>query len=139
MRKLWAALLVFFGLACAAPAMAENTVGPSNQVLCNKIAVLAAGPTTSTQLVAAVSGQSVFVCGWHVTNTGAAGNFILTNGTGSNCGTGTATLIPATNVTNTAPSADHISIAAWQVPQSNALCITPSVATISAVIYYSQF
>src|SRR6266550_4011548 len=135
-KNLCAALLLLF---CAGAAQAENTVGPTAQILCNKIATLAVGPTSSTQMVAAVTGQSIFICGWHVTNTGAAGTFTFTNGTGSNCGTGTATIIPPTNVTSSAPSADHISLATIQVPQSNAFCVTPSAATISVVIYYSQF
>ncbi len=137
MRKLSAAFLLW--LAFAGAARAENTVGPTTQIICNKIATLAVGPATITQMVAAIAGQSIFVCGWHVTNTGATGTFSFQNGTGSNCGTGTATIIPATNVTNTAPSADHISIATIQVPQANAFCVTPSVASISVVIFYSQF
>lgn len=136
MRKLSAAL--FLWLAFAGAALAENTVGPSAQILCNKVATLTAGPAVITQMIPAVAGQSIFLCGWHVTNTAAAGTFSFQNGTGSNCGTGTTTIIPATNVTSSAPSADHISIATIQVPQGNAFCITP-IATISAIIFYSQF
>lgn len=138
MRKLGAALALLW-LACAAPALADNTVGPTNQVICNKVATLAVGPSSITQMIAAVTGQSIFICGWHVTNTGAAGVFSFQHGTGTNCATNTATDIPATNVTNTAPSADHISIATLQLPVSTAFCATPSVTTIDIVVYYSQF
>jgi len=137
MRKLCAALLLFFGLASAA--LAENLVGPTNVVLCNKIATLAVGPSTITQIVPVVTGQTIFVCGWEVTNTGATGTFSLSSGTGSNCGTGTALIIPALNITNTAPSVDRQQYATIQLPQSAALCVTPSVATIAFVIWYAQF
>src|SRR6266436_7151332 len=131
-------LILLLLLAFTSIAQAENTVGPGAQILCNKVATLAVGSSTITQMVAAVAGQSIFICGWHVTNTAAGGTFSFQNGTGSNCGTGTATLIPATNVTSSAPSADHISLATLQVPVGNAFCITP-IATISAIVYYSQF
>lgn len=133
MRKL---LVLFFSL-WASLALAQ--VGPPNQIQCNKLATMAVGPTSITQLVAPVSGQNVNVCGWHVTNTGAAGTFSLQTGTGSNCGTGTATVIPATNVTSSAPSADHIDFASWSGGLGNAICVTPSVNTISVTLFYSQF
>lgn len=136
MRKLIAALFILFGLAGAASAQA---VGPTNQIFCNKVATLAVGPTTITQIIAAATGQAINICGWHVTNTGATGTFSFQYGTGSNCGTGTQTLIPALNVTSTAPSSDHIDFAQFGTPISNALCVTPSVATISVVVYYAQF
>jgi hypothetical protein len=137
MKKLCAALL--FLLAFVSAALADNTVGPTNQIICNKVAQFNAGPVVLTQIVPAVAGQAIYVCGWHTTNTGATGTFSFSYGTGANCATGTTAVIPATNVTSTAPSADHISIATIFAPVNNALCITPSVATISSVIYYSQF
>jgi hypothetical protein len=129
------ALSIFGSGALAQPAI----LGPPNTVICNQIATLAVGPTTLTQLVGLVTGRSVFVCGWHVTNTGATGTFSLSYGTGSNCATGTVLVVPPQNVTSTAPATDHIDYASFQIPVSQALCITPSVATIAAVIYYSQF
>jgi len=61
MRKLSVAL--FLWLAFTTAAWSENTVGPSAQILCNKVANVAAGPTSATQIVAGVAGQSIFVCG----------------------------------------------------------------------------
>lgn len=135
MRKillaLWLGLLSTGALAQA--------VGPTNTILCNQKATLAVGPTGLTQMVAAVTGQTINVCGWHVTNTGATGTFLFASGTASNCGSNTVTQIPATNVTNTAPSSDHIEFASWSAPLSTALCVNPSVATISVVVWFSQF
>ena len=137
MQRTIAAILLYLGLATAA--LAQATGGPPNQILCNKVAQMAAGPAAITQVVPLAAGKTIFVCGWHVTNTAASGNFSFSYGTGSNCGTGTTTIIPAMNVTSSAPSADHIDYAQISAPPGNALCITPSVATIAAIIYYSQF
>ena len=142
MRKLRINLALLAALAlsfCSSLAHAENSVGPTNRIFCNKIAILAAGPATITQIIPAVAGQNINICGWSVTNTAAAGTFSLQTGTGSNCGTNTATFIPPLNITNTAPATDHVSDAWFSSPQSSAVCITPSVATISAVVYYGQF
>jgi hypothetical protein len=104
---------------------------------------MAVGPTSITQVIAAVSGQSIHLCGWHVTNTGATGTFSISQGSGSNCGTGTAVVITPQNVTSTAPSADHQQYAYTSLTPvsgvAQALCITPSVATIAATIFYAQF
>jgi hypothetical protein len=136
-RRLLYALLVV--LTSASASAQPTIIGPAQTAICNKIATLAVGPTTITQVIAGVAGQSIFICGWHVTNTGATGTFSISIGTGSNCGTGTVVVVPAVNVTSTAPSADHIDYASQQVPAGNALCVTPSVATISFVFWYSQF
>ena len=136
MRKLSVALLLYFGLACAALA---EPVGPVNDILCNKIGNLPVGNTTITQIIAGVASQSINICGWHVTNTGATGTYSISYGTGTNCATGTTTVVPTTNVTSTAPDVDHIDYAMVTIPAGNALCITSSVATVSTLIFYSQF
>src|SRR5271169_5778629 len=82
-------------------------VGPGNVILCPNIATLTVGGTGLTQLVALLSGQRVYLCGWHITNTGSTGTFALSYGTGSNCAGGTTTIIPAQNTTSTAPATDH--------------------------------
>lgn len=136
MKKLALALVAYVALTCAALA---QQVGPTNQILCNKQALLAAGPTAITRIQTGVASQNISICGWHVTNTGATGTFSLSYGTGTNCGTGTTTIIPAMNVTSTAPSSDHIDYAWFTLPAGVDLCITPSVATVSAIIYTAQF
>ena len=143
MRRLLYALLVV--LTSASPALAQPTIiGPAQTTICNKVATLAVGPTTITQVippgaVATPASQSIFICGWHITNTGATGTITLTIGSGLNCVTNPVVIIPAVNVTSTAPSADHIDYASQQIPAGNTLCVTSSVATISYVFWYSQF
>jgi len=118
-------------------------VGPGNIILCTQVANMAVGPTAITQVIAAVSGASIHMCGWHVTNTGASGTFSISQGSGSNCGTGTAVVVTTQNVTSTAPSSDHQQYAYKSLTPvsgvAQALCVTPSVATIAATIFYAQF
>ena len=128
-------LCLFSGSAWSQPSI----VGPGQAVLCTGIAVLPSGSTGLTQIVAAITNARVYICGWHITNTGATGTFTLTIGSGLNCVTNPVVIIPAVNVTSTAPSADHIDYASQQIPAGNTLCVTSSVATISYVFWYSQF
>lgn len=136
MRKLLAALAF---LACfVSAAQAENAVGPSNAILCNKVANVPVGVATATQLVAGVAGQSIFICGWQVTNTGATGTFTFTFGTGTTCTTPT-TLVAPQNITSTAPSTYNVGVAQMQTAAGATLCVTPSVATIATTLWFSQF
>ena len=134
--------LCLLGLALLLPPGARAQpaiVGPPNAIICNGAAQTAIGVSGQTQTVAGVAGRSIYICGWHVTNSGASGTFQLSYGTGSNCGTGNALVTPAFTVTSTAPATDHIDYAVVQVPAGNALCINPSVATIAAIIWFAQF
>lgn len=138
MIRIVAALLIFFGLASAAPA--QQIVGPQNLILCNKTAAFT-GAAALTQLVAGVSGQRVYICGWHVTSTSSTTTtFTLVSGAtvGTACDTSATTLLPALNVTITAPSADHIDYASMQSVTSQNVCVN-APATITGLIYYSQF
>ena len=136
MKNLCAALLILLGLASAA--QAENSVGPSNQVLCNKVANVAVGPIAATQVVAGVANQSIFVCGFQVTNTAATGTFSIVTGTGTTC-TSPTVLVTPQNVTNTAPATYNVGVAQMQAVAGSTICVIPSVATIATTIWYSQF
>lgn len=142
MKKLSAALAFILWLACAAPAPAENTVGPAQQVLCNKTAIASVVSATTTLLITGISNQSIFGCGWHVTSALATTTtFQFVYGTGATCGTGQVALTPPFNITSAAPSADHISLANYQVPAGNNVCVITGAGTTgdAVVIYYSQF
>lgn len=130
-------ILAALGLGPWAPLLAQ--VGPPNTIQCNQVAALTAGPIVITQIQAGLTGKIITICGWHITNTGASGTFSLSYGTGTNCGTGTTTIVPPLNVTSSAPSADHVDFASLSIPAGNALCITPSVATIAGVVFIGQF
>lgn len=147
MRKLGVALWFLLAL-WAAPALADNTVGPSNQVICNKWTQITTSSATTTSLIAAVTtggfqnlGQTIYICGWHVTTSSAtAGSFQLEYGTqGGPCTTPTV-VTPAFSVSTTAPSADHISIATIVTPPGVQLCaLTSATTSIQIEIWYSQF
>lgn len=131
---------VFVSLMSRERSVAQPTIlGPANAIICNLAPQVAVGVTGVTQIVAAVAGQRVFTCGWHVTNTASAGTFQISMGTGSNCGTNNVVLTPVLNVSNTAPSTDHIDFVIFQTGQGQALCFNPSVATIAALVYAAQF
>jgi hypothetical protein len=135
-------LLLTLGLllSLSASARAQPTIiGPAQTAICNQITSLAVGPTTITTAIAGVAGKSIFVCGWHITNTGATGTFTLTVGSGANCVTSPTVIVQAANVTSTAPSADHVEYATSQIPVGQSLCVTSSVATIAYVFWFSQF
>jgi hypothetical protein len=138
MKKLLTGLALLACLALGPSAQGQGIIGPPNQIQCNSIATMAVGPTSSTLLVAAVTGQRVFVCGWNITNTAAAGTWTLTTGTGATCGGTPATIIPPMSV-GVSQDADHATYSYYNTPLSFALCITPSVATIAAVVWYTQF
>jgi hypothetical protein len=134
MKKLLALALLLW----AGPALAQ--VGPPNQILCNATAVMEVGPTTQTQLVAGAVGKAIFVCGWHITNTAAAGTFSIQSGTtsGTPCAAGTKKMTPTQNVTSSAPSGDHVEFTHWSSNAGDNLCVTPSAATISAMVWFYQ-
>jgi hypothetical protein len=116
-------------------------VGPGAFIPCVAVGGVPAGSTGLQQAIAADPAglKRIYICGWHVTNTGATGTFAISYGTGSNCGTGTQTPFPAQNVNSTAPSADHIDYASINTPPGVALCFNFSAATIAGIIYYNQF
>jgi hypothetical protein len=55
------------------------------------------------------------------------------------CDTANGAFTPVLNVSNTAPSTDHIDFAINQSATGSGLCLTPSVATIGGIVYYAQF
>jgi hypothetical protein len=140
MRYLALAIALGAGL-WAGSASAQNTGGPPNIPGCNKIATFI-GVAVATKLVSGVSGQNIFVCGWHVTtSSGTTVTFSLTYGTKTTneCDTNTVVIVPALNITSAAPSSDHIDNAITSAAGPTNLCITPSSTTESGVVYYAQF
>ncbi len=130
MLRFCVALLLSLTLASAA--QADNVVGPSNAILCNKIAILVIGAITS---------QTIFICGWNVTNTTTSASVAFTSGTQTTnpCDTGTKKLSPTFSVSSTSPSQDHTLNAGTSSSLSQAVCATSSAATVSVLLWYSQF
>lgn len=93
MRKLIAALLIFFGLASAA--LAQQSVFVPATTASVPIAISTA---TTTLLVSGVSGKRIYVTAVDVIAAGT-GNIQFIAGTGATCGTGTVNVSGNYNLT----------------------------------------
>src|SRR5437868_13590539 len=104
-------LKLFLFLLCLAlaPALAwaENVVGPTNQIYCNKSSTATAAAAGTVQAVAGIAGQTIQLCGWEVTsNVSTTTTFQFVYGTGATC-TSPTIITPPMNITSTAPSVDR--------------------------------
>ena len=98
---------------------------------------------TTTQLVAPVAGQTVFVCGFTFAMTGTTPTFQFEYGTGTTCGTGTTVLTGAFQNDIASGFGQYIygggEMTIFATPSANALCVlsagTPSV---NGVVTYVQ-
>lgn len=142
MRKLRLALSLLLALSLSLPyAFAENVVGPTNLIGCNKVAVLEVGASGTQQVIPAIAGQTIFLCGWNITNTGANGTIAILSGTQTTtpCDTAPKKLSPTFNVSSNSPNQDHQQYASNQSNLSQQLCVNTSANTFSALIWFSQF
>src|SRR3974390_1833068 len=87
-RALVLALVLLLGTRALA-----QSIGPG-PAYCAKSFFLSAGATAMTQQVAPIAGMRVVVCGYVLNAGAAASTFLLSYGTGTNCGTGTNALTP---------------------------------------------
>jgi hypothetical protein len=93
----------------------------------------------TTQLVALSGSTNIRVCSYQV-GIATTGTYKFVSGTGSNCGTGTADLTPATNLTAgnvVAMSAGNNSI--FRAGASNALCLAAVTGNVQVFVSYAQF
>lgn len=102
-------------------------------------AVISVSSATTTQIIAAVTGKAIYVSNWTLV-TSAADNITWEYGTGTNCGTNTATLTGAMPFgTNTAFNAGSGTGPVLVTPLSTALCIvTSTTATAAGSVGYTQ-
>jgi hypothetical protein len=109
-------------------------------VACDSSALLTISTATTTQLVALVSGKSIYVCGL-VMNGGGTTTAKLVYGTGTNCATGLTSLTPAFTLasgTNLVFGSGLGYVA--KTISGNALCVTNSAAaTANVFVAYTQF
>lgn len=133
-------VLGLLALLCATPARAENTVGPTNLIFCNKTAAASPATATTTSLIAGSSGVIINICGWEVTSAqSGVTTFQFEYGTqGGPCSSPT-TLTPAMNITSTAPSVDRQQYAYVSLPAGSQLCVVTTGATVgqSILIFYA--
>ncbi|MCX7898543.1 MAG: hypothetical protein N2444_00370 [Methylocystis sp.] len=101
------------------------------------ISVSSAG---TVQIVAATSGQKIYVTSWDVV-AGGTGTIKFVSGTGVNCGTGTADLTGAYSLVAQAGVAKGAGIGPVLIaPAGAALCVTTSAAVqMSGSVSYAKF
>jgi hypothetical protein len=140
MRK----LILTCGLLLAllpAPAPAQE-VGPS-PVYCNNTFAVSgqSGPVAQTRIVQNPGNAVISLCGWNISNTGgAAVTITFQGGTGSNCGTNTATANMAVTVSNGAQNIDHDPVASRSMAQGQDLCWTiTGTGNVNAIIFYGMY
>lgn len=97
----------------------------------------AGGPT---ELVALTANKSIRVCAFVVVASGA-GTFKFQRGTGSNCGTGTADVVPVMTLATGVPINHGSGYGQlFPVTVSNALCATTTGAVqVSGFVTYTKF
>ena len=135
MRLIFALLTALALLLMPQPAPAQQNISCSNSAIYN------ANTNGATQLVAAITNARVYICGYTLWANGVV-NVSLVSGTGTNCGTGTVTLVPAyvfaaasQGITDGAGNFRGLGTAIGQ-----ALCINSSAGVaVQAIVYYVQF
>lgn len=124
------------GFGQASPAV---SVDPCFTNTSKSSVVINIGSATTTQLVALVAGQKIYVCGYSATHAvGTAATYQFEYGTGSSCGTGTTVLTGAMIGGFFVSFADPGTT--FATPAGNALCMVTAGTGPSAqgVLTYIQ-
>lgn len=94
----------------------------------------------TTQLVALSGATNIRVCAYQV-GIATTGTYKFVSGTGSNCGTGTADITPATTLTagNVVTMSGPSGGAIFRAGASNALCLAAVTGNVQVFVSYAQF
>ena len=108
------------------------------QFYCNQQAQVTVTAGATTQIVALSGSTVIRVCSIHI-GISATGTYSFVQGTGSNCATGTATIIPATSLItgNVVTANDQGGL--FQSGSGNALCIAAVTGNVQAFVRYAQY
>lgn len=135
MRKLCAALLLYFGLASAALAQQSVFVpATTNQIS------LAGTVAASTRIVTGIAGKRIYVTQVNMIPL-ATSVVTFTTGTGTNCGTNTASVTGAMTFT-TGNQPLNLGVgngAVFVLPAGNDLCVTIATAAAPGSLAYAIF
>ena len=136
MKRYLLALLLFVGWTQIGHAQ-QPIYNPIN---CGQTAVYDASTNGKTQLVPAVAGRTTYVCGYTVFAAGTVA-VSLTSGTGTNCGTTSANITPAYQLTTQTGVVDGTDIVrGLKTNSGEELCISTSLGVaVQAIVYYAQF
>lgn len=134
MRKLVAALALFFGLASAALAQFAGPV-PVTQA-----SVLFGSATTArVKLISGVAGKSIYITAM-ITHPTTTAVLTLSYGTGTNCGTNTVVFYgPSTFQNSENAYIGNGAGAVFVVPSAQDVCVTVATAIAPGWLSYAQF
>jgi len=133
MRKLCAALFIFFGLLSAAQAQGLG----AQTIICNKVVASATLGAGTTQLVAGNSGSLIHTCGFIFEGI-AAGTVQLVYGTGSSC-TSPVSITGVFVTSATSLVVDHIASAFTSGGLGQSLCaVVTGAGAVVVDVYYAQ-
>jgi hypothetical protein len=94
---------------------------------------------TTTQVVALVANQSVYVCGWQIGQVATAGSFQWEYGTGASCGTGTNNLTGIIPLTASQPVSYSGPGYVAKTAPGNALClVTVGTGNVTGIVTVVQ-
>jgi hypothetical protein len=125
-------------LLCGGPANAQ-TVGPP-ALYCNKSFVISVGATSLVQVVAAVPGQAIHICGYDLNAGAAAATFQLTVGTGTNCSTNVTNVTPVFTLGVNGVLVSRPGDVWFSSIQGAQLCyVTTGTGPLNAVVSYGQY
>lgn len=141
MKKL--TLVVGALLALTTSTFAQSVGPPSIQ--CNKIFQVSQGAVALTKVISGAVGQSINLCGWALNAGAAVGTASISYGTGTNCGTGTTTILPVINLAINGVYVDSAVFGRFAPPSVNSsgvandVClVTTGTGPTAVVIWYSQ-
>lgn len=107
---------------------------------CDQSAQAAIAATATTQLVALVSGRRVRVCSYQISAANSTSTAQFVEGTGTNCGTGTANLSPAFNMAANSGYTRGSGIGElFATSTANALCLSVTAGTAYVWITYAVY
>lgn len=134
MKQISAALLLYFGLASAALAQSAVVI-PATMVSIPITGTVAA----STKIVSGIAGKQIYITGVSLIPV-ATSVVTFTTGTGTNCGTSTASLTGAmTFAASQVLSRGNGYGAVLVLPSGFDLCLTIATAAAPGSLSYAQF
>lgn len=135
-------LLLASALALASAVPAASQPAPFG---CNKIFTVSQAAVAITKVISGAVGSSISICGFTYAAGAATGAATLSYGTGTNCGTGTTTLIPIISLAINGNIVDHTPVPHIPVPAVNAsgvatdVCLTTTgTGPTTVILYYAQ-
>lgn len=118
---------------------AQSSTGLRPQIFCDASKKIDTAASGSTEIIPAVPGKSIYICGGDWVSTSALSVKVVF-GTGTNCATGATDLEGAQAFAATGGKVIPVMMPKWFVPAGNAFCINLSGATqVSGSVTFSQF